>query len=371
VAYQRFLSSLWDLIFLGDVDPSDESLGYFLSPSRAAECDNLALNPSRRLAAIAWMPLNSALWFILSTIVGGGVFCAFIWQHFAKARARMVELEIRPPQVGAILRPPGHSLTESLFQLVEEQDQKIATAILAAIFAAAMLYPVTALASVVAGAPEVLSDIKVRWIAVGAVLGFVATALSVYRAFLGFKEILTLKREMKNLRMGLRGEQAVAEILHCSDVAGAGYVSFHDVPKDGGGNIDHIAIGPGGVFVIETKMRSQRKPEPQKKRNRLWFDGTKTDFPSGNYDYKATQQVAQNGEMVAKWIRSMAPNAPIESLLVYPGWEVHQTQRCEDVKAMSTGQLRHYFRDLASALKPDEQAAIRAMLDKRCRDVRI
>ncbi len=32
-----------------------------------------------------------------------------------------------------------------------------------------------------------------------------------------------------------------------------GYLLFHDVPLRGYGNIDHVAVGPGGVFTIETK----------------------------------------------------------------------------------------------------------------------
>ena len=79
----------------------------------------------------------------------------------------------------------------------------------------------------------------------------------------------------------------------------------------------------------------------------------------------------RHAEVMARWIRSIAPNAHIESLLAHPGWEVLLNQRCEGVKAMSANQLRHYFYDLPPVLKPQEAAAIRAMLDKRCRDVRM
>ena len=30
---------------------------------------------------------------------------------------------------------------------------------------------------------------------------------------------------------------------------------MHDIERPGQGNIDHIASGPGGVFLIETKLR--------------------------------------------------------------------------------------------------------------------
>jgi hypothetical protein len=317
------------------------------------------------------MPVHTAqAWFIVCITAGIGIFCTFIWHLFAKARARIVELEIRPPQSEALLRPPGHSLTEQLFQLIEQQDEKISSAVLAALLASLLLFPSLFLASQVVGAPELFSDNRVQWMTVGAVFGLFGAALCGYRAYAGGNELLALKKEMHARRLGLRGEQAVAEVLHSFEVAGAGYVSFHDVPKDGHGNIDHVVVGAGGVFIIETKTRSQQKPPPKTKRNRLWFDGAKTLFPSG-YCEDSAPQVERHAEVMARWIRSIAPDAHIESLLVYPGWEVHLTQRCEGVKAMSANQLRHYFRDLPQLLKPHDAAAIRLMLDKRCRDLQM
>ena len=38
-----------------------------------------------------------------------------------------------------------------------------------------------------------------------------------------------------------------------------GYRIFHGFPGGPNWNIDHIAIGPGGLFVIETKVRSKRR----------------------------------------------------------------------------------------------------------------
>ena len=51
---------------------------------------------------------------------------------------------------------------------------------------------------------------------------------------------------------GARGEEEVGAILDGID--DRGWFSIHDV-SIGRGNIDHIAIGPAGVFTIETKHR--------------------------------------------------------------------------------------------------------------------
>ena len=51
---------------------------------------------------------------------------------------------------------------------------------------------------------------------------------------------------------GAAGEERVAEIL--GGLRSEGYVALHNVDL-GWGNIDHVLIGPGGVFTVETKSR--------------------------------------------------------------------------------------------------------------------
>ncbi|MEO7368630.1 MAG: nuclease-related domain-containing protein [Gemmatimonadaceae bacterium] len=57
------------------------------------------------------------------------------------------------------------------------------------------------------------------------------------------------------LNRGERGELKVAEALE--ELRPAGYRAFHDIVRDGF-NIDHVLVGPAGVFAIETKFRSGR-----------------------------------------------------------------------------------------------------------------
>src|SRR6188472_2002795 len=49
---------------------------------------------------------------------------------------------------------------------------------------------------------------------------------------------------------GIRGELMVAELL--TELEPQGYRVLHDV-ETGHGNLDHVVIGPNGVFVLETK----------------------------------------------------------------------------------------------------------------------
>ena len=69
-------------------------------------------------------------------------------------------------------------------------------------------------------------------------------------SWIGFRRLFP---KFRNLNRGERGELCVAEIL--DELRSSGYRAFHDLPGDGY-NIDHVVVGPAGVFAIETKFRS-------------------------------------------------------------------------------------------------------------------
>jgi hypothetical protein len=59
-------------------------------------------------------------------------------------------------------------------------------------------------------------------------------------------------RRYSGYRRGYEGERTVTKIL--TSTLGDEYSLINDVTvPDGYGNIDHIVLGPNGVFVIETK----------------------------------------------------------------------------------------------------------------------
>jgi hypothetical protein len=64
-----------------------------------------------------------------------------------------------------------------------------------------------------------------------------------------------VKAEATRIKTGLKGERSTGQLLQ-SELLPAGYEVFHDCCFDGF-NVDHVAIGPGGVFAIETKTRSK------------------------------------------------------------------------------------------------------------------
>jgi hypothetical protein len=62
----------------------------------------------------------------------------------------------------------------------------------------------------------------------------------------------SLKRDYDSWEQGAEGEEVVGQILE--GLRERGWCVIHDV-SFGRGNIDHIVVGPGGIFTIETKSR--------------------------------------------------------------------------------------------------------------------
>lgn len=91
---------------------------------------------------------------------------------------------------------------------------------------------------------------------VGMILGAPGGALILVElvAILAFLRVEQgVERDRGRWRRGAEGEEHVGQILE--GLAADGWHVLHDV-SFGRGNIDHIAIGPGGVFTVETKSHA-------------------------------------------------------------------------------------------------------------------
>lgn len=74
-------------------------------------------------------------------------------------------------------------------------------------------------------------------------------------------------------RFGAMLEEDVAKIL--GDLSAAHWVVRHDVMIGRNWNVDHIAVGPPGVFALDAKFRSA---EVKVSRGGVWVNGFPTDM---------------------------------------------------------------------------------------------
>jgi hypothetical protein len=78
---------------------------------------------------------------------------------------------------------------------------------------------------------------------------------------LGLWRFFSKRHDIRTWQLGENGEQYVGQILEV-EMRPLGYEVFHDIQIEKAGrkmNIDHVLVGPNGVYLIETK--AWRKPE--------------------------------------------------------------------------------------------------------------
>lgn len=149
-------------------------------------------------------------------------------------------------------------------------------------------------------------DMKPRpWLFTGAAA--LMTALAAWR-------IWRVIPRLRNLRQARDGERVVGQFLE--RLREDGYQVFHDVVGNGF-NIDHLIVGPTGVYTIETKTWSK----PVKGRPEIVFDGERvlagTQSPERD---PVIQAKAQAGWIRALIQESAGKKAFVRPVVVFPGW---------------------------------------------------
>lgn len=133
--------------------------------------------------------------------------------------------------------------------------------------------------------------------------------------------------QLMSLEKGRKGEEAVADVLE--ELREMGYRVLHDLPdSDASGrqfNIDHVIVGPAGVFVIETKYRSK----PPQGQPHVRYDGVRV-LVNGNDDSKAVVQARACADSVRRLLRGDGvPLVQVRAVVVYPGWYVEKCSGAE------------------------------------------
>lgn len=259
----------------------------------------------------------------------------------------------KPPQGEKLLRPPGHSLAIRLDETIEKILLDILTACALSAFAAASALSVAQ--CVAAQAPAWLLLIFALLLAGSALAGILAAL----RAF-------ARMREAQNIRLGLRGEQAVAEALN--EAADCGFRAFHDLPGGENWNIDHVAVCARGVFLIETKARRRYATRGEQPDHKVIYDGETLEFPAGT-DRKSISQAHRNAKWLADFLtKKTGEPVSVSPVLVLPGWYIESKGNFR-VKVMNAAYLAKFLRCQSELIEPAQVRRIISALDEKCRDV--
>lgn len=125
---------------------------------------------------------------------------------------------------------------------------------------------------------------------------------------------------MRALHMAEDGEKAVGQLL--DGLRTSGYSVFHDVVGEGF-NVDHVLIGPAGVFSIETKTwRKPARGSPE-----IAFDGETLRAAGWEPDRNPVVQAKAQ----ASWLRGLLAEStgrrvPVRPVVLFPGWFVRDSR---------------------------------------------
>jgi hypothetical protein len=145
------------------------------------------------------------------------------------------------------------------------------------------------------------------------VMTFIALATCAWAGIKFFKA----RKQIENLRLGRRGERWVAQFLE--GLRARDFHVYHDVPT-GDANIDHVLIGPQGIFTIETKTLS--KPEKGQCVIKVAPDGI--DANGRRLDRNPIVQAKAQAGWLKNYFGEAGFKPSIQPVVVFPGWFVDQ-----------------------------------------------
>jgi hypothetical protein len=228
-----------------------------------------------------------------------------------------------------------------------------------------------------AGAPALVAGImlsltknipatfQVVWVVFSAVI-FITAFITCARWF------ASKTRENANRYLGYFGERIVAE--HLDALKLQGWRVFHDVPGLANGNafnIDHIAVGPQGVFAVETKTRRKGNARPGFEEHKVYFDGRVLIWPWGE-DNHGLEQAERNAIWLTDTIKAdTGERVFVTPILTLPGWWVEQKPGRESrlAKVTNPKTLARFLPAGPAVLNEKQINAIASKLEARCRDV--
>jgi hypothetical protein len=152
----------------------------------------------------------------------------------------------------------------------------------------------------------------------------------------------------ERLRLGMLGEKVVAQELE--ELRALGYRVRHDIPAKGY-NIDHVLIGPAGVFVIETKTISK----PTDRDAKVEYDGERVLVDGHVPDRDPIKQVKACSDRIAEILQQGTGLKPrIRPVVLYPGWWVKPQPKGVEVWVLNPKAMLGFLQNEDPCLEPRE-----------------
>ncbi len=270
-------------------------------------------------------------------------------------RRRQQRKDRRPfPDYLKLLRGPGETQLKLVRKLEEDSAQQLLLAFGTPWLAAWALFWIT---THLTGAAQIA----------GLIAALLVLLVGLYfsaRYFVGKIE------ESNNRYLGFFGERIVAEALE--PLKARGWLVFHDVPCGDAKapfNIDHVVVGPGGVFAIETKTRRKGRGREGFAAHEIIYDGSVLAYPWGE-DRHGLEQAERQARWLTDWLaQQLGLHATVWPILTFPGWMIIR-RGTGTVVVLNPKELAAAIESRPpTALDASQIDLIARQLEARCRDV--
>lgn len=238
---------------------------------------------------------------------------------------RLEREDRKSPLVDDLMRLPGETLNERFRETIFD---------LCGVFAAATFVPAIGLIALLNSWVDP-ARIKFNPVVVfAAVIILSGVSWSLWK-------ILKILRTISTTRRGLEGELATAQLL--TPLLAEGWQMFHDLPMKRS-NIDHVLVGPTGVYAIETKYRSKRLSLKGQEGVQAEYDGKTIRFAGGANEHLPVQQAQAVASELSKWLHGkLGEPVPVVPVVALPGWFVKNTQKPVNGQAYVINPKVHYL----------------------------
>ena len=180
----------------------------------------------------------------------------------------------------------------------------------------------------------------IPWISSVLALGATAYFLFLYRR---------TDKLLEPLQLAADGEKTVGQFLE--GLREKEYQVYHDILSDGF-NVDHVLIGPAGIFTVETKTWSK----PAKGKSEIHFDGETLTAggrkPDRNPVIQAKAQTSWLHRLLAE---STGKPLPVRPVILFPGWFiVDSRQNRRDLWVLELKALPAWLENEKVQLAPED-----------------
>lgn len=178
---------------------------------------------------------------------------------------------------------------------------------------------------------------------------FVTVIIVVYFTF----KIRKNWQYIKNLQLGRDGERIVGQALE--ELREKGYKVFHDIKDKGSNgkdfNIDHILIGPGGVFTVETKTISKSTKGNQV----ITYDGVNLKIDGSTPDRDPIKQAKSQKYWLENFINEhVKTKIEVRPVVLFPGWYIDQNFVNSEVWVLNHKAFPSFLEKLEVTLNPEQ-----------------